>query len=189
LSASAEHQAETLDGIRIASPFLRTISLIDAEGSVTRSSSAGLSILGADLSGSAYLRALRAEPGLHWSSIYAGIDEGRREISLGMALGNGALIANIDFEELSLRLELLLEGADLGLSLVDGGAGYIAHRDRGKVDRRETEQELIGERIKLPLARYSYTKQSRVRSGIGDCRAGARNRLVRPGGAAGEPSV
>jgi signal transduction histidine kinase len=161
MGEGAEHQEATLDGIRITSPYLRTISLIDAEGRVTRSSSSGLSILGADLSGSAYLRALRAEPGLHWSSIYAGIDEGRREISLGMARGNGALIANIDFEELSLRLEALLEGADLGLSLVDGGAGYITHGDRGKVDRRETEQELIGERIKLPnAARYSYIKQS-----------------------------
>jgi len=160
ISASAAYQFEVLEGIRTASPFLRTLSLLDAEGRVAQSSSAGLRMLGADLSGASFYRSIRDEPGMHWSSIYAGIDEGRREISLGIALGERALIANIDFEELSRRLELLLEGADLGLSLVDGGAGYITHGDRGKVDRRETEQELINERIKAPrAARYSYAKR------------------------------
>lgn len=98
------------------------------------------------------MRRIRSSSGLCWSTIHAGLDEGAREISLGMTLDGGSILAILDFDALASRLAELLGPSASGLSLADSSGTYIVHRDRNKVDRRETDGGLLSSRLADPGA-------------------------------------
>jgi len=134
------------------SRYFRSLMVLDGNGVVMAVAPPSSIYAGADYSSAEFMVRVRSSTSVRWSSIHAGLDEGSREISLGMSLDGGAILAILDFDALVSRLTEVLGTSAMGLSLADSGGTYIVHRDTSKVDRRETDSGLLAARLTNPMA-------------------------------------
>jgi len=151
--------ARLLDEVSRDVDYIRSVRLLDAEGRVWLTVPPEPAYLGTDLSGLPLVQDAMERKARVWSSIYAGLDEGNRELSVAVPSGSGLLLAVLDFEALAERLYTTIALRDTNLALTDAGGTYIVHPDPAMVDRRETENLLIRERLKVPgLDSYEYPR-------------------------------
>jgi len=134
------------------SRYFRSLMVLGGNGVVMAVAPPSSIYAGADYSSAEFMSRVRSSSTVRWSSIHAGLDEGSREISLGMSLNGGSILAILDFDALASRLAELLGSSATGLSLADSGGTYIVHRDTSKVNRRETDSGLLASRLSNPTA-------------------------------------
>lgn len=153
---STTNIAEILD----RSPILQSVRVLDAAGRVGMTVPPEPSLLGTDLSQMPLVASSRESSAPRWSSIYAGLREGEREISVAMQAGEGTILIELDLEGIVGRIRSLLSGTGDGLAITDAGGTYIAHSDDARVARREADSELIRQRLKSPgLPVYRYERE------------------------------
>lgn len=134
------------------SRYFRSLMILDRDGVVSAVAPPSAIYAGADYSNAEFLSRVSSSSTTSWSTIHAGLDEGSREISLGMAIDGGAILAILDFDTMASRLAALLGSSASGLSLADSSGTYIVHRDKSKIDRRETDAGLLSCRLADPGA-------------------------------------
>ncbi|MFH2113880.1 MAG: cache domain-containing protein [Spirochaetota bacterium] len=157
LSHRQESIVGLLEAISRDAGYIRSVRMLDADGRVWLTVPHEPSYIGADLSGLPLVREAREGKTGVWSSIYAGLDGGNRELSMAVPSGTGLLLAALDFEGLAERLYSTIVLSDTNLALTDAGGTYIVHKDRAKVDHRETESLLVRERLsETGLDSYYY---------------------------------
>ncbi len=150
---SAPHTPEAIIAVaQRDSRYFRSLMVLDSKGVVIAVAPPSSIYAGADYSSAEFMVRASLSTSVRWSSIHAGLDGGAREISLGMSLGGGSILAILDFEALASRLAEVLGTSAMGLSLADSGGTYIFHRDTSKVDRREIDSGLLSARLANPTA-------------------------------------
>ncbi len=173
LALDPDHGQKSLMAIRESCDYFVALLELDAAGIVVRedfapaptaawpgAGTAASPYRGADFSSTPFMEAMRSSDGVRWSSIHAGLDEGRREIYGGLRSGEGFIMGIMDFEVLAARLSELLGDNATGLSLTDQTGTFIVNRDMDKVDRRETELDFLTARLADPDGGvYRYTKK------------------------------
>jgi len=147
-----DHMDMTLTSIQRDSRYFRSVMWLNQYGIVEAVAPPSSLYAGADYSSAPFMLNVRNAGKVRWSSIYAGLDEGTREISIGLGMGTGVIMGILDFDALAARLAVLLGDSASGLSLADSGGTYIVHKDRARVDRRESDHELLEQRLKDPAA-------------------------------------
>ncbi len=162
-----ESIAKFLDSVSRDAGYIHSVRMLDADGRVWLTVPDEPSYLGVDLSGLPLVQEARGGETGAWSSIYAGLDKGNRELSLAVPSGSGLLLVTLDFEDLAERLYSTIVLRDTNLALTDAGGTYIVHPDKARVDRREIESQLVRERLITPgLDSYEYIRRENGESWI-----------------------
>jgi len=159
IDSDPSHVDMILQTIRRDSRYFRSVMWLDQNGIVRSVAPPSSLYAGADYSSAPFMADIRSAVTVRWSSIYAGLDEGTREISMRLDAGTGVVMGILDFDALAARLAVLLGNSAAGLSLADSGGTYIVHKDRTRVDRRESDHELLEQRLNDPVAAvYRFTR-------------------------------
>jgi len=162
-----ESLASLLEDVAHDAGYISSLRMLGMDGRVWLTVPHEPSYLGSDLSGLPLVREAMTVKARVWSSIHAGLDEGKRELSLAVPSGTGLLLAALDFEGLAERLHSTIALSDTNLALTDASGTYIVHPDRSRVDRRETESLLIRQRLAAPgLDSYEYIRRENGESWI-----------------------
>jgi C4-dicarboxylate-specific signal transduction histidine kinase len=166
-SRNPESMAALIEAVFRDAGYIHSVRLLDADGQVWLTMPYEPSYSGVDLSGLPLVQeAMHGETGV-WSSIYAGLDEGNRVLSMAVPSGTGLLLVDLDFEGFAERLHSTMVLDDMNLALTDAGGTYIVHPDKARVDRRETENLLLRERLSAPgLDSYEYLRHENGESWI-----------------------
>ncbi len=146
-----------------SSTYLESLWYLNRDAVVIYARPESRSIVGTDLSNLELIRQVRAAGEPRWSSVYAGLDEGRRELAMALPARDGYVVAVLDFERLAARVGQTFgafwEDGRSTIALTDSGGAYIVHRDSDMVDRRVTDQGLLARRLEDPQApSYSFTR-------------------------------
>jgi signal transduction histidine kinase len=162
-----EALASLLEDVAHDAGYISSLRLLGMDGRVWLTVPHEPSYLGSDLSGLPLVREAMTVNTRVWSSIHAGLDEGKRELSIAIPSGTGLLLAALDFEDLAERLHATIALSDTNLALTDASGTYIVHPDRSRVDRRETESLLLRQRLAEPgLDSYEYIRRENGESWI-----------------------
>lgn len=176
-SGSSILRSPSLDKVVQSAPMVNSIRILDTAGVVLSTVPYDASLIGVDFSRAPVIAAAMSRPGIHWSSLYAGIAEGEREISVALREQGFIVFAVLNFTALAQRIGALIERSGSSLSIADASGVYIAHSDRSRVQRRDASAELLRARIEEPgKDAYQY---ERIRDGA---RSFARAELIRETG-------